>query len=125
MYSPHVSPDRGSKWRYSMEAHSIFVFANPVESIPSTRYVNGLTLYMKIQKPGSVLGPARTPQKINVKLKSRLAIFPAVSAVSIPAIMACVKVLANIKKAQTSRNIKAPRSWTCPSGIAFRYIPIG
>ena len=111
-----------------MEEQVISLLARPVESMPSTRYVNGETRYMKIQNPGRAVGLARTlefllvmdlnvaeasetyPQKINVKEKSSWAMFPAVSAVSMPAIIMSVKVEVKIKNTQTKRNISAPRS---------------
>ena len=38
-----------------------------------TRYVMGLTRYMKIQNLGSVDGPARTPQNAYIMMKMRVA----------------------------------------------------
>lgn len=38
----------------------IGAFAKPVLRTPETRYVNGETRYMKIQKRGSRFGPMRT-----------------------------------------------------------------
>lgn len=111
-----------------MGAQTILLLARPVESMPSIRYVKGETRYMKIQKPGRAVGLARTleyllvmdlkaaeasetyPQKIRVKEKSSWARFPAVSAVSMPAIIMSVKVEVKTKKTQTKRNISAPRS---------------
>lgn len=57
-------------------------------------------------------GSMAYPLKISVKEKSSWAIFPAVSAVSIPAMTISVKVDVKSKKTQTKRNISAPRSWT-------------
>lgn len=65
------------------------------------------------------------PQKIKVSENNICATLPAVSAVSIPATTICVNVDVNIRKTQTNKNISAPRSCTCPSGMAFLYMPIG
>ena len=50
------------------------------------------------------------PQKIRVREKSSCAMFPAVSAVSIPATTISVNVEVKIRNAQTSKNIRPPRS---------------
>src|SRR5271155_6142580 len=60
IYWLQVCPLGGGKWRNSFTAHSTFVLATAVESIPEIRYVNGETRYMKIQKPGNAVGLART-----------------------------------------------------------------
>ena len=52
------------------------------------------------------------PQNIKVNEKSSCAMFPAVSAVSIPATTIVLKVEVKSKKTQTSKNIRPPRSWT-------------
>ena len=75
---------------------------------------------MKIQNPGRVEGPAKTPQKIKVKENIKLATFPPVSGVSIPAMTRLVKVEVKRRKVQMNRNIKPPRSVTAPVGSAFR-----
>jgi hypothetical protein len=49
------------------------------------------------------------PQKIKHSENIKFATFPAVSAVSIPAITKSVNVPVNIKKDQMKRNIKKPR----------------
>ena len=86
MYAPHVEPEAGLKWENSIWEQMTRVLARPTESMPSTRYVKGLNLYMKIQKWGKVVGDARTlveesiwgmmrnvgsayPQKIRVREK--------------------------------------------------------
>ena len=96
------------------------MFARPVDMTPLTRYVKGETRYMKIQKPGSCAGLARTPQKIRQRENIKLARFPAASALSMPAMTKCVKVEVNIRKAQMKRNIRPPRSMTEPVGSALR-----
>lgn len=100
------------KWRYSTASHTTFVLARPVDIIPDTRYVKGETRYMKIQKPGRAVGLARTPQKMRQRENIRLAIFPAVSAESIPAIIKSVKVDVKIRNAQTKANMRPLRSVT-------------
>ena len=102
---------------------------------------------MKIQKPGRLVGLARTlwrilasvhpiscttvqygktyPQKMSVNVNAKLAMLPPDSAVSIPAMARCVNVLVNKRKAQIKRNINAPRSCTACVGSALRYRPIG
>ncbi len=50
---------------------------------------------------------------------------PAVSALSMPAMRICVKVLVNIIKAQISKKAKPPREVTSSVGTAFLYKPIG
>lgn len=97
----------------------------PVANMPDTRYVNGETRYIKIQKPGSWEGVARTPQKIRHREKSKLAMLPPVSASSIPAIIICANVEVKRRKDRINRNIKAPRSWTALVGSAFWYRPMG
>lgn len=84
--------------------------------------MKGERRYMKIQKPGRVAGVARTlrglvsmgfwglcvawmemayPQKINVREKRSCAMFPAVSADSIPATTMSVNVDVKSKNTQT------------------------
>ena len=65
------------------------------------------------------------PQKIKVMEKKSWAMFPAVSAVSIPATIRLVKVDVKSKNAQMKRNIRPLRSVIAPVGSAFRYNPIG
>src|SRR5436305_14840040 len=88
-YWPQFIPGGGSTETSSRGLQTTFLFATPTDSIPATRYVNGETLYMKIQKPGSDVGVARTPQKTRQSEKRRLATFPPVSASSIPAMIMC------------------------------------
>jgi hypothetical protein len=47
-YWPHVWPLGGSKCLTSMFEHLAGAFATPTESIESTKYVKGETLYMNI-----------------------------------------------------------------------------
>ena len=54
--------------------------ASPVPAHPPIKYVNGETRYIKIQKPGRAEGGCRTPLNVRVRLNSRVAILPAVSA---------------------------------------------
>ena len=107
------------KTRSSVDEQTTFVFAMPTDNIPSTRYVKGLTRYMKIQKPGKTDGDAKTPQKTSVRENMRLAMLPPVSAVSIAAMTMVVKVDVKSKKVQMSRNISPPRSVTASVGEAF------
>jgi len=81
-----------------MAEHSTVVSATAVTSIPSTKYVNGETRYMKIQNPGRFSAGCKTlkvssftcttergetyPQKIRDMEKAKLAKLPAFSAVS-------------------------------------------
>jgi len=127
----------------SLAAHATCVFATPTDSMPSTRYVKGLTprdkekersanlsgvrsrawvaiyLYMNIQKRGKVVGEARTPQKMRLREKSRLARLPPVSASAMPAIIMLVKVLVNKRNCQTKRKNWNPRRWTSLVGTAL------
>lgn len=85
--------------------------------------------YMKIQKPGSSVGPARMlhgvnfvsmilgirgtyPQNANISIMSKFTIPPATSALSMAAITMFAKVLVSRKNIQTCRNIVIPREWT-------------
>lgn len=110
MYSLHVMLSGAVKLRYSTGEQVASAPETPVESIAETRYVNGETRYMKIQKRGILSGVARTPQKIRQREKIRLAMLPPVSARSIPAITMWAKVDVNRRKVQISKNIRAPRS---------------
>lgn len=89
------------------------------------RYVKGLTRYIQIQNLGKLFGGARTPQNMRHIIKSRLAIFPPVSAELHPAIMKSVKVQVKSMKTRKSKNIRAPRSATASVGSALRYRPMG
>ena len=64
-------------------------------------------------------------QKIKDSENIRLAMLPAVSAVSMAATVMSVNVEANMRNAQSSRNISPPRSVTAFVGIALRYRPMG
>lgn len=59
--------------------------AKPVLNMACTKYVNGLTLYMKIQKPGKALLVAKIPQKFKHITNNKLAVFAALSAKSLKA----------------------------------------
>lgn len=93
-----------------MSEQTTLAFARPVDSIPETRYVKGETRYMKIQNLGMADGPTSTPQKIRQRENMRDAIPPPPSAVSIPAITMFVNVEANIRNANTKRNMSPLRS---------------
>jgi len=54
-----------------------------------------------------------------VREKSRFPIFPAVSAVSIAAMIMVEKVEVKRRNSSTRRNMRPPRSWTWPAGMAF------
>lgn len=131
IYSPQVWPEGGLKDVSSVREHSTTEFATAVASMPLTRYVNGETRYMKIQKCGRLSFVAKTLERDKVsccgrKKNTRYQIaypqnmidmmnskFPRLlpsSAVSIPAIIICVNVDTNMKNAQSSKNIRAPRS---------------
>jgi len=81
---------------------------------------------MKLQKPGSSVGPARMlqevsfvstisrirgthPQNANIRIMSKFTIPPATSALWMPAITMFAKVLVNRKNIQTCRNTVVPR----------------
>lgn len=66
-YSPQVLPLGASNLTNSLGAQAIGAFARDVPKKPSTTYVKGLTLYMKIQKPGRSPGPARILERMSVK----------------------------------------------------------
>jgi len=76
----------------------------------SARYVKGEMRYMKIQNWGKAPGAARTPQKINVSEKSKLPIFPAVSAVSMAAMTMVENVDVKRRNCSTRRKKRKPRS---------------
>lgn len=65
------------------------------------------------------------PQKINESENIRFVIFPAISAVSIPAITIFVNVPAKIKNVRINKNISAPLSATSPASTAFWRSPMG
>jgi len=65
---------------------------------------------MKIQNCGKAPGAARTPQKISASEKSKLPIFPAVSAVSIAAMIIVENVDVNRRNCSTRRKKRTPRS---------------
>jgi hypothetical protein len=85
-----------------------------------TRYVIGLTRYMKIQNLGSVDGPARTPQNAYIMMKTRVATAAAMSSLEIPAIRRCARELANRNKVQMSRKARKPRVETVSVTDALR-----
>jgi len=113
-------PLGGLKWRYSFSAQMTLVSLRPTPRIPSTKYVKGDTLYMKIQNRGRLPEDDKTPQKTRHNEKRRLATLPPFSAESIPAITMLVNVDVNIKNAQMNRNMRPPRSLTAFVGMAFR-----
>ena len=82
-------------------------------------HVKGDTRYMKIQNLGKAEGLARTPQKMRVREKSKLAMLPAVSADSIPAMTIEVNVEVKRRNSWQKRKKRAPRSCTELVGMAF------
>lgn len=141
MYGPrnsaHVWPAGGERRRISFAAQTTFVCARPVDRTAETRYVNGETRYMNIQKPGSAVGVARTllevrndnhkdmcrqthPQNTRQNENSSCAMFPPVSGCSIPAITIELKVDVNSRNSSISRNIVPPRDTTECVGSALR-----
>lgn len=67
---------------------------------------------MKIQNPGIALGPTKTPLNRRHNENNTLAMFEAVSAVAIPAIIRCANVLLNRINSSTNKNCVAPRETT-------------
>lgn len=60
MYCPQVCPEGGLNDNNSLSAQTMLVLATATLNIPSTRYVNGETRYIKIQKWGKESLVART-----------------------------------------------------------------
>ena len=60
---------------------------------------------MKIQKRGSVLGPARMPQKAYNMIESSVAIAPAISSFGAPAMSIWASELAKRKAAMISKTV--------------------
>lgn len=102
-----------------MAAHTISVLPTPVDNTAETKYVNGDKRYIKIQNPGMAVGLTRTPQKTRVREKQSWAMFPPVSACSIPAITMELNVELNMRKIRISKNMVPLRSVTESVGIAF------
>jgi hypothetical protein len=125
MYSPHVVPLGRLKKTNSLSEHVAGALERAVPTKPSTKYVKGLTRYMKVQKPGICVGLARIPQNVNIMTVRIPTIPPATSALSIPAMMRCAKVLENKKKTQIKRKTKTPRECSASVYRALRYRPIG
>lgn len=50
---------------------------------------------MNIQNPGNAVGDCKTPLKVNIMLNNKVAMFPAVSASGMAAIMPCANVDVN------------------------------
>lgn len=95
------------------------------DSKDDTRYVNGLTRYMNIQKRGRASGPARIPQNAYSMMKRIFDTEDASCALSIPAINMCAKELAKRKVAQMISTVNRLRVWTVSVYWAFRYNPTG
>ena len=86
MYSKQVWPLGGFKGTNSFGEQTTEVLAKPVDKIAWIKYVKGLALYMKIQKPGNTSGPAKTPQKFKHMVNNNVAKLAALSANSLKAI---------------------------------------
>jgi hypothetical protein len=72
---------------------------------------------MKIQNRGKTLGVARTPQKIRHSEKSRLAMFPPFSAVSLNEMTRCEKLGKRKGEGESQRR---RRQWTVRTGRDLR-----
>ncbi|KAH3664071.1 hypothetical protein OGAPHI_004785 [Ogataea philodendri] len=103
--SPHVCPDGGGKWTYSLVEHLTLTPPTAELNVEDNQYDKGEALYMKTQNP---VGTTKAPQKVRAMVYSRETKLAALSSWSIPAMAACPKVVEKAKNPIIKSQLRPP-----------------